>query len=77
MNRVKYIYQSNEAKFLAFFVAFVLPCGDLIWRYPYSVQNTTNSHAAFVLIYLCQKLQSQTVIREKLRRTILYKKSCS
>jgi hypothetical protein len=31
--------------------------------------------AAFAPIFFCQKLQSQTVTREKLHNTLLYKKS--
>jgi len=33
--------------------------------------------AAFALIFFCQKLQSQTVTREKLRKALLYEKVSS
>jgi hypothetical protein len=38
--------------------------------------NFTNIlQAAFVLIFFCQKLQNQTVSREKLHKTLSYKKA--
>jgi len=42
------------------------------------VDFTKTLQAAFAPIYFCQKFQSQTTVnREKLRKTLLFKKSCS
>ncbi len=41
-----------------------------------AVVNLTNIlRAAFMLIFFCQKLQSQTVIRGNVHKTLLYKKA--
>jgi len=66
-----------------FFVTIVLPsnrfyhmCSKLLRVCQLSISSTFYEQS-FVLIFFCQKLQSHIVIREKLWKTLSFKKRCA